>query len=155
MLPNAAGTYLYKNWSPGSQEVLNYSWIYENVFDTDELRVIAFIQDEQTKEIYQAAMDKSDWLTSIGKKEIIPQELNFMIYPNPAEECAIILFNQHLDNDCQIEVYSMSGVLILTQKIEPGVKETRLNLLGLSHGLYFIRIFDSYNNYSILKMIKN
>ncbi len=154
MLPNAAGTLINISWSPGSQEELSYSWIYKNVYNPDELRIVAFVQDVLTREIYQASIDKSDFINSTDDNTDPLQELSFGIYPNPAQDYAIVVHNGQLVTPHTLEIYSISGSLVKSAKIEAGTTETILDLYDLEHGFYFVRISDPKGIQSILKLIK-
>lgn len=55
MLPNSNGTDLKKDWAVGDKETIELSWELENVYNLDELNVVAFIQNEQSQVVLQAA----------------------------------------------------------------------------------------------------
>jgi hypothetical protein len=59
LLPDAAGTTLYQTWNAEEPRYIRENWDFESgdVYDYDQLRVVAFIQDEATQEVYQAAID--------------------------------------------------------------------------------------------------
>lgn len=59
MLPNQNGTALATSWAIGDSTTVNQSWTIQNVYNVDELAVIAFIQNTTTKEILQAKFDDS------------------------------------------------------------------------------------------------
>lgn len=53
-LPNTSGTSLSGSWTVGQTQSITESWAWTNVYDENELAVIAFIQDVTTKEVHQA-----------------------------------------------------------------------------------------------------
>ena len=55
MLPSANGTTLSDTWAPGDEITLTESWNFANVYDPSEIAVVAFIQDNATGMVYQAA----------------------------------------------------------------------------------------------------
>jgi hypothetical protein len=55
MLPTANGTDIADSWGPGDALTIMESWDFANVYDPSEIAVVAFIQDNTTKEIIQAA----------------------------------------------------------------------------------------------------
>lgn len=59
MLPNQNGTALPSSWAVNDSTTVNQSWTMQNVYNVDELAVIAFIQNTTTKEILQAKFDDS------------------------------------------------------------------------------------------------
>lgn len=54
MLPNSNGTKLADNWKIGDKKTLEFTWQLKNVFNLNELDVVAFIQNNDTKEVVQA-----------------------------------------------------------------------------------------------------
>ena len=54
MLPNQSGTIL-PAMQAGEYMILQYSWEHQNVYNVDELAAVGFIQNNDTKEVYQAA----------------------------------------------------------------------------------------------------
>ncbi len=64
-----------------------------------------------------------------------------LTYPNPATDC--IRFYTPLEQGELIEIYSMSGQLILMQPALKG--QQQLELHGIPKGIYFIRIYNGVN----------
>jgi hypothetical protein len=54
MLPNQNGTTLTSEWMSGDSETFTLSWNHTNVYSLTELAVVAFVQDNSTKEVHQA-----------------------------------------------------------------------------------------------------
>ncbi|HTN46313.1 MAG TPA: PKD domain-containing protein [Flavipsychrobacter sp.] len=77
-----------------------------------------------------------------------PQELSWVLYPNPASQDITLQFkNPPLQE--QIEIYSVYGHLIKQVKAQ---QITKIQIADLSNGLYFIRLKN--NDYPPLKFIK-
>jgi hypothetical protein len=55
MLPSADGTDISDSWGGGDNITIMESWDLENVYNPSEIAVVAFIQDNTTKEVLQAA----------------------------------------------------------------------------------------------------
>jgi len=55
MLPTVSGTDIADDWGPGDAITILESWDFANVYDPSEIAIVAFIQDNTTKEIMQAA----------------------------------------------------------------------------------------------------
>ena len=95
MLPDAAGTFVEaKNWQSGDSLSIELDWNLAgdplaSTLDVSRLRVVAFIQDYQTKEVYQATVYRgalpkrisgTGEITSITQKKVAR---SLLIFPNP------------------------------------------------------------------------
>jgi hypothetical protein len=153
MLPYPSGTSYTKSWASGEHVDVNYSWTFTNVFDAEEVRVVAFVQDENTREIYQAAIDKSDWWTSINDGIYITQPLKIIVYPNPTGGTTYVKFNQPVNEKCRIELYNNMGKLLYSDEIYKGEDLVYLNTENFNNGLYILRIADRKRVIDVKKLI--
>ncbi|RLD64558.1 MAG: hypothetical protein DRI84_08535, partial [Bacteroidetes bacterium] len=64
------------------------------------------------------------------------------VYPNPARDFTNIEFGNKLNKEAKIEVYNSLGQMVLQDKINKGEQTYRLELKGLSSGIYFFEVFD-------------
>lgn len=56
MYPNPSGTTLAQNWSSGQTQTVNFrAKIPAYIFDKNQIAIVAFIQDDDSKEVHQAA----------------------------------------------------------------------------------------------------
>jgi len=141
-VPDPAGTYIYKEWAPGDYETLYYTWTYDKVFDVTQLRVAAFIQDENSKEIYQTAIDKSDIISTVSDKPVTNQEILFEIIPNPVKDNLQIRFKHPLVSDCYLSICGMDGRMVSNDIIKAGTEIHKLNTGSFAPGLYVINLFS-------------
>jgi len=146
MLPNSLGIPLpYMN--VGESFVLDLSWKLANVFNTAELAVVSFVQNNNNKEVLQAGY--SPTRTTFNYTGIEPVNLinNIFIYPNPTTSTLTI----HQDN------YSPNQQIILTDVLGNRVYSQALNtatemidISQLSSGIYFYEVrsgLDSATSY--------
>jgi len=70
MLPSASGTNLPSSFQVGDYFVLQFSWKLANVYNINELSVVGFIQDVQTKAVHQAANTSSTPITGIYPNDL-------------------------------------------------------------------------------------
>jgi hypothetical protein len=54
MLPSDLGTTLATSWTAGQTQAIDLTWNLANVYDTNQLAVVVWIQDNATKEVKQA-----------------------------------------------------------------------------------------------------
>jgi len=140
MLPDAAGTIIYKEWTPGEWMAVTESWGMENVYDSSTLRVVAFIQNEITQEIYQAELDTRAVVTNTDDPV---NEVNdgFSIYPNPADDLLYIAIREPSEN-LNVELISNLGRIIYSTVIPVGTTLYTIPVNDLPHGIYLLRIND-------------
>jgi len=145
MLPDAGGVDLKKSWTKGEEiDFTGYSWIIENIYDAGDIEIIVFLQNNLTKEVYQA---KSTVEINIptGLRNLLMDEPNiqFAIYPNPAYHDVVVSFREALDEDLTLKVYNGTGLLVRTENIFKGDSQLALNDLNLPEGIYIIRLEKS------------
>ena len=141
MLPDAAGTTIYQAWNKDESRVIVQSWNMQHVYDRTELRVVAFIQNESTNEVYQAALDTIGVFTGIP--DYLPgshPQKSFIIYPNPAEQMAYIMFDKETGEDITFELYNNVGSLVLIKHIPSGTNTTEIPVDNFPDGLYMLRL---------------
>lgn len=99
-----------------------------------DLQVIAYIQNEDTKEILQSSWTAQDW--AIGQKELA-KELALSVYPNPNNGNFEVSLPEDVKTG-EITVRDINGRLIHTQAI--GVNNTAIAIEGVSNGIYFVEL---------------
>lgn len=77
------------------------------------------------------------------------KELNISIYPNPVTNLLTIELEKELSKDLIIELYDVSGKLILSNKAEGSLQT--LNLKNLNTGVYLVKV--SNGNRNVVKRI--
>ena len=148
LLPDAGGTLLPVNWGGGQAESYSFSWAIENVFDSENLALVAFIQDENTQEIYQVGTSSEFGLpTFIELPERSENRPAMVFYPNPASDYLFIEFPESLAGDYILEVFNLSGNMVYTDMLRGGRSNYEFNTKDLARGVYLFRI---RNNYGIL-----
>jgi hypothetical protein len=153
MLPKPSGTSYNKSWSAGENADVNYSWTFTNVFDAEEVRVVAFVQNENTREIYQTAIDKRDWVTANDDGIYISQPTKIIVFPNPTSGITYIKFNQPVNEKCRLELFNNMGKLLYSTQIYRGQELVHFNIRDLNDGLYILRIADKKRVIDIKKLI--
>jgi hypothetical protein len=143
MLPDAAGTTYNKAWSQGDHSKIYLNWPLQHVYNPLELRLVAFIQNESTSEVYQATLDTIGGTTGIESKhsEKSPDGKMFLVYPNPAGRAAFIMFNRELASEMTLELINHSGRMVYSTVIPAGAIKREIQVDELPEGLYMIRLF--------------
>jgi hypothetical protein len=141
LLPNPAGTTLFRSWHPGDSIRVDDSWIMHDVYDISQLRVFAFIQDETTQEIYQAAWDGMQLVT--GLNDPAAPEKTFRVYPNPADDHVVLAFDDPVAEMIRMELYNATGALVESQELHATGGITEISTAALPSGIYMMRVTES------------
>lgn len=75
----------------------------------------------------------------------------FSVLPNPANDLVTI---NGLSNVARIDVVSVSGKAVRTEKVAAGRTSVQISLSGLAAGMYLIKATDAQGNTSIQKLVK-
>jgi len=132
------------------------NWSLKNTYDTDELRVIAFIQDEVTHEIYQAMIDTFDVPTALEKVHDIHRSAgnnSFIAFPNPVYNEIFIRFDEVLHKNARVDLFDINGKLIMTQELFPGLKLHAIMTEDFPEGFYFMRITSENQFIGLQKLV--
>jgi VCBS repeat-containing protein len=154
LLPDAAGTTLYRAWARDETKRIDDAWEMQNVYNTAELRVVAFIQDESTGEIFQAEIDTIGSVPT-GIHDELPErgsDNNFIVFPNPASDHVFIRFEKSLARDARIELYNNLGGLVYSGRMLRGADETEIPTADCPDGFYIIRAITSDKVLGIKKL---
>lgn len=142
MLPTPAGKLLGDNWSLGSSDMRVNTWSYKPyVEDIDDLAVIAFVQDRNSKQILQADVDFKTPQVGI-RKNPLKMEL-IQLYPNPAKTMVNINLGRSSDQDGRFEVIDMNGRIVLKEQVPSGFQVYQLDVQTLNRGIYLIQWYES------------
>jgi hypothetical protein len=137
LLPDAAGNSFFRSWNANEVDSVRNFWYVHDVYDASELEVFAFIQDESTSEVYQAALENFNLVTA--SKDYFPSENPLMVYPNPADNQVIVKLNKPVSEPVLINIYNGLGALVRSVEIPDKATETRIATTLLPDGMYILR----------------
>ena len=154
MLPDAAGTFRAQPWVVGDSLTLSQTWSYgtDPALTPQRFRVVVFIADYETNEIYQAAVSNvqvnRQRKTGIkGKNEVTGiaddlQNNDLKVYPNPASTRLHVVLqkNKALSADAHWEIVTVSGQIVKTGRWISGGSQLSVNVSALASGVYIIKI---------------
>ena len=111
------------------------------VEDFDNLGVIVWVQDDNTKEILQSTT--ASLVTDV--KDDLTAANNFMIFPNPANNFATIGFQGQKNSDVEIKLVNILGEIVKSQKYFTTSSFDHLNLdiSDLSNGIYNVVVISN------------
>lgn len=142
MLSDPGGTPITTGLSQGSVSITE-SWSFNaSVIDPAALIVVAFVRNEETGEIFQAASVNYAVITGITTPVSGIRELSLNVYPNPASGSAVVEFTQLFLQKMTLEVYNQLGGLIDIKELEPGTNRFTLSTSHYRKGVYYLKISD-------------
>jgi len=140
-IPDAGGQNLKTSWTIGeSVPFPEQSWLIENIKNSADIEVIAFIQNNITKQLYQASSDTIQNII-VGIEDLFQGKGgDFALYPNPAVNRFTIAFEEPLTHDVDIRIYDMRGSVIADYKAGSGSTEFTIENPALKEGIYLVRV---------------
>jgi hypothetical protein len=144
-VPTPGGKYINKDWTIGQTQSFNFEYKIDNyIKNPDSLIVIAFIQDERTKNILQTVTnDKTTIGTAIKPWLKANQDLDYILYPNPANDIVYFAFGTFTSTNSMIQIINNTGKVVKTIDLPAEINSFNISVSDLSQGLYFIRWINS------------
>jgi len=153
-IPDAGGISLSKTWDKDeTYSLTDNTWIIENISNAADIEVIAFLQNNITKEIYQAVSNVEHNIT-VGIDNLVRANGNmFSLYPNPASDRITVAFDKTLEKSTDIMIYDFSGSVVRTYRTGPGIEDYTIENPGLKVGIYLIRVTTGGIDWGYRKLI--
>ena len=153
MLPDGKGTLLTIP-APGETIELDLGYIpttqFLNLVNMDSLRVVAFIQDDDTKEVFQSEMTDVEYSTALNAAfqsdetiGVSPFTVNFEDYSTATDTTSIVSRAWDFDNDGNIDsqdenpswTYTSEGDYTVSLTVSDGVNQFTRTLNSYIHTL--------------------
>lgn len=152
-LPTAGGTPLKANWATNDVVTIDYFWDSQYIYNSDKVKIVAYIQDEQTREVYQVNMLKVSPIVSVRLVADFNNKLVSRLYPNPVVNTATIEFNEGLQKELTAQIVDRNGRILNTTALQKGISEYIVDFTGYPNGLYFIQIIGQSARPDVLKVM--
>ena len=142
MLPDAAGHNIGKVFNKGEIEQFSVTWEGKNIYDSDSLSIVVFVQNRVTKEIYQVvSVSAPETINILGVEDnYFGVESELILYPQPASDEIILQFDNKLKNNYTWKIVDQRGVTLERGKFVRGNKQTKIQTSQLPSGLYFMYV---------------
>jgi hypothetical protein len=153
-IPDAGGISLKKIWTKGEEYIITQqTWLIERIKNSSDIEIIAFIQNNLTKELFQAESEVKLNI-AVGIEKLFGGSGNdFALYPNPAVNKLTVAFKEPLSKDAIVRIYNIQGVVISEYKAGSGITEFNINDLGLKGGIYLVRVTSGGIDYGFKKFV--
>ncbi len=141
MLPTPAGKLLGDNWSRGNSDTRVNTWDYQPyVEDIEDLAVVVFVQDRNSRRILQAAVNFKTPQVGIGNQ--VQEMKSLFIYPNPAKTVVNVNLGSPTEKDGRFEIIDMNGRVVSHEHVPSGYQIYQLNVQSLYRGFYMIQWYE-------------
>jgi hypothetical protein len=152
LLPDPAGTTFYKSWTSEEIQTIDNNWDLKNVYDRDQIRAFAFIQNEATSEVYQTALKSIDLVTGTHDLLQTTPGNKFVVYPYPAANSVFLRFDKSVTGMVTINIYNNQGSLVYADYHSVTGNETEINTSDFPDGIYMIRVLSGHSVIGIRKL---
>jgi hypothetical protein len=153
LIPNAGGSSMEREWKQGDSVVFNFNWNGKAAIDLSKVRLIAFIQNANTKQVYQANTNDPEFITGTS----VDLERNYfthmLVYPNPARNYINIEFANELQHATNIKIFNQSGQIVQQLQLSAGTQSSPIEVSNLKAGYYFIKAEGKSVSSKIEKLI--
>ncbi|EAY31009.1 PKD domain-containing protein [Microscilla marina] len=155
MLPDAAGIFRGSVWKKGEVQSLGFSYnAGPGRVNPQNLKVVVFVADYQSRGIYQVATAKvpvnagrdADENTVTGLNgQSKPHATKLLAYPNPVREAVTLVLPQGLvpSPDIRWQVISLQGQVVTRGHWASRTHQHQIYLHELSAGVYVIKVYDA------------
>lgn len=153
MLPDAAGTYHNTAWQTSTTKDLSFTWDFGSL-SPNGFKVVVFIEDYETKEIYQAGsgtvkvtrntkVQEEQQATTVTKvSSNNAATLPVKLYPNPATTQLNIDLESPVNKVIHWAVISMNGKVMEQGQWAADKTSHILDVQLLPQGMYLLRMHD-------------
>ena len=160
LLPSSAGTSLTNSWAIGTAQTVSQSWTFNpNEVNGNKLKVIVWIQDNNTKKIYQSAYSGSPNVpfdSTVVNTEVpleIRETNNFSLFPNPNNGNFTIQFNQLVTVETNWQLVNINGQIVHQGKIAAHQESVNIATSDLPKGMYFFRLYNEKGISEVRKVL--
>jgi hypothetical protein len=156
MLPDASGTDLPDTWVTGDLIQHSFNWNFGAIninYKPAQLKVVVFVQNRNTKEVYQVSTSRN--LNAYNGPlpngiDQVPMEdgaeiLDVNLFPNPTQDGFTADFNMELVGNYEWRLMDILGRVLQRGELQAGTKSVYVNTENYSPGFYIF----SANNESV------
>ncbi|MFM9950496.1 MAG: Omp28-related outer membrane protein [Saprospiraceae bacterium] len=118
----------------GSTTTLSFPYTIENGWNADEIYVLAFVQNIDTKEVLNSGTRFDPVVTSAGEANLASE---FKVFPNPASGLTNIQFREPLTG--LLSILDARGAVLWNNRIDQ-VQNTTADMSAFAPGIYILRV---------------
>ncbi len=147
LMPGNSGEFL-GSMMEKSAKSYSYNYTLPVSSTADNITVVAFVQDEQTKQVLQTVTDAIDGsgIVNIDRLFTGNDDNNILIYPNPVSSDATILLANDVNKKTYINVINIQGKIVKHVEIAPNTRWLLLNTQSIANGIYNVQWVNGKNS---------
>lgn len=157
LLPDVSGYRMDRNWGVNDEEIMRFTYDLKNFSDisNDNITIVFFIQDENTREILQATAYKTNNALDrvLGLENSLEPHDFARVFPNPADDHFKVEFLNELNNSYQWFIIDQRGVNLAEGVISPGGSMAEFDATKLPSGLNHLIIKNDQDDFYIFKLL--
>lgn len=153
LIPNASGTAL----DPAATAIdETFTWQARGILDINEIAIVAFIQDEITKEIHQADIDlnptnkPAEIITGTEDPEYVK---NIHVYPNPANQLVNIELPAAAAKPTPVVLIDAFGKTVYQSEFRIGEKTKAVSTEAMADGVYMLQLTTPGGSKAVRKVM--
>ena len=140
-LPGATGTPLVTDPVIPPVTTTTVAWAVENITNLNEIAIVAFVQDENTGEVYQAGvLSAPPNLPTVITGLETSLETGTKVYPSPANQSITIDLPQMVTKRTPIRIYDVNNREVYSSVLEKGDHNKVINTQNFAAGVYLIQL---------------
>ncbi len=147
MLPGSSGTVLQNRQLNGT-DTIPFTWNLQHIKSIAEVRVVAFVQNVTTMEVYQAVMSDPNDITGIAANT---NDTEFSLYPVPAHDVVVAATLHPFTGTVSVTDLIGRTAPVTTLTVE-NANTVTIPLHGLTPGVYMVN-FRNENGTVVRKII--
>ncbi|MFY0626013.1 MAG: Ig-like domain-containing protein [Reichenbachiella sp.] len=150
-----------------SDEWLDVQWDLANIQDDAELAVVIFVQDNNTKEIYQSVKySAKDGSLIVDAKNTADDgtgnpitgidelaNMDYTMYPNPSNDRVTIKFNDNVGENLEWVIFDQAGRLYNQGVMNAGVDRFEMSTNDFPNGMYYMSIKGESHEFRYKKLM--
>lgn len=149
--PNSGNLYDNRSWVTNDVQRVEFNWNHANSgfinYEPGDFHAVVFIQDIDTKEIFQVATTREVSGVWVGIDPVLAEaELNeiqgMVLFPNPAHDYFNMKFDQVLEHDYQWKLVNIQGVEVRQGAIHAGNDQFSVENLDCPAGTYILLLYN-------------
>jgi hypothetical protein len=146
LLLQSEGFTVNRTWVNGDVQTIDIDYPVDvPILNSNNLYLVAFVQDKTTRKILQARIFKAPakvGITLVGIEDdpATAEIRNISVYPNPASRNINFFLDNPLSGDYQWQMVDQRGVIVLQGELNKNLTAPQqVNISDIANGIYFVR----------------